>query len=87
MAPVSEGPDEGRALPIFWVPPKGRWQQLKALARRVTVVLAVGRQAMACIERENPQLKGVPPQVLLSPRARQGEPRSDDRPHQQHPRG
>ena len=29
--------------------------------------LAVGRQAMACIERENPQLKGVPPKYYFHP--------------------
>jgi type I restriction enzyme M protein len=62
-----EDPDEYRSQNIFWVPPEARWTHLKAQARQPTVGQLVD-DAMAGIERDNPQLKGVLPKDY----ARQG---------------
>jgi len=56
----AEDPDEYRAVNVFWVPPEARWWHLKAQARQPTVGQLVD-DAMAGIERDNPQLKGVLP--------------------------
>ena len=62
----AEDPDEYRAQNIFWVPPEARWQHLKAQARQATVGQLVD-DAMAGIERDNPQLKGVLPKDYARP--------------------
>jgi len=61
-----EDPDEYRALNIFWVPPEARWSQLKAQAKRPTIGQLVD-DAMAGIERDNPQLKSVLPKDYARP--------------------
>ncbi|MXY37990.1 MAG: SAM-dependent DNA methyltransferase [Cenarchaeum sp. SB0664_bin_35] len=53
-----EDPDEYRAQNIFWVPPEGRWSNIKAQARQPTIGQIVDG-AMASIERENPAIKDV----------------------------
>jgi type I restriction enzyme M protein len=55
-----EDRDEYRAASIFWVPKDARWQLLKASAPQPTIG-ALGDDAMAAIERDNPTLKGVLP--------------------------
>lgn len=59
-----EDPDEYRAQNIFWVPPEARWAHLKHQARQLTVGHLVD-DAMAGLERDNPQLKGVLPKVQV----------------------
>ena len=62
----AEDADEYRAQNIFWVPPEARWARLKAQAKQPTI----GRQvddAMTCIERDNPALKGVLPKDYARP--------------------
>jgi len=61
-----EDPDEYRALNIFWVPPEARWTHLRNQARQPTVGQAVD-DAMAAIERDNPQLKDVLPKDYARP--------------------
>jgi type I restriction enzyme M protein len=61
-----EDPDEYRAQNIFWVPPEGRWENLKAQARQSTIGQLVD-DAMAGIERDNPALKGVLPKDYARP--------------------
>jgi len=61
-----EDPDEYRALNIFWVPPEARWPHLKAQAKQPTIGQLVD-DAMAGIERDNPQLKGVLPKDYARP--------------------
>jgi type I restriction enzyme M protein len=61
-----EHPDEYRAQNIFWVPPEARWPHLKAQARQSTIGQLVD-DAMAGIERDNPQLKGVLPKDYARP--------------------
>ncbi|ADD29204.1 type I restriction-modification system subunit M [Meiothermus ruber] len=61
-----EDPDEYRAQNIFWVPPEARWAHLKAQARQPTIGQLVDN-AMACIERDNPALKGVLPKEYARP--------------------
>jgi type I restriction enzyme M protein len=61
-----EDPDEYRAQNIFWVPPKARWAQLKAEAKQPTIGQLVD-DAMAAIERDNPQLKAVLPKDYARP--------------------
>ena len=51
---AAEDRDEYTAENIFWVPPEVRWTHLKAQARQSTIGLTVD-QAMAAIERDNPQ--------------------------------
>ena len=55
-----EDPDEYRADNVFWVPPEARWDRLEAQARQPEIGQRVD-EAMACIERDNPSLKGVLP--------------------------
>ena len=52
-----EDPDEYRAENIFWMPPEGRWRNLKAQARQPTIGQVVD-EAMTAVERDNPALKG-----------------------------
>ena len=61
-----EDPDEYRAKGIFWVPPEARWSHLKAQAKQATIGRLVD-DAMAGIERDNPQLKGVLPKEYARP--------------------
>ncbi len=61
-----EDPDEYRAINIFWVPPEARWPHLKAQAKQPTIGQLVD-DAMAGIERDNPQLKGVLPKDYARP--------------------
>ncbi len=61
-----EDPDEYRAKGIFWVPPEARWSHLKAQAKQPTIGQLVD-DAMAGIERDNPQLKGVLPKEYARP--------------------
>ena len=61
-----EDPDEYRAQNIFWVPPEARWTHLKAQAKQPTIGQFVD-DAMAAIERDNPQLKGVLPKDYARP--------------------
>ncbi len=61
-----EDPDEYRAQNIFWVPSEARWTHLKAQAKQPTIGQLVD-DAMAAIERDNPQLKGVLPQDYARP--------------------
>jgi len=61
-----EDPDEYRAINIFWVPPEARWPHLKAQAKQATIGQLVD-SAMAGIERDNPQLKGVLPKDYARP--------------------
>ncbi len=70
-----EDPDEYLAKRVFWVPPEARWSGLLANARQPDIGERVDA-AMAAIERENPQLRGVLPQVFARPsldKARLGE--------------
>ena len=61
-----EDPDEYRALNIFWVPLEARWTHLKHQAKQPTIGQLVD-DAMAAIERDNPQLKGVLPKDYARP--------------------
>ncbi len=61
-----EDPDEYRAESIFWVPPEARWSKLKGQARQSKIGELVD-EAMAGIERDNPQLKGVLPKDYARP--------------------
>ncbi len=61
-----EDPDEYRAKGIFWVPPEARWTHLKAQAKQPTIGQLVD-DAMAGVERDNPQLKGVLPKDYARP--------------------
>ncbi len=62
-----EDPDEYRAVNIFWVPPEGRWSNLKNRAKDPMVGKIVD-DAMLAIERDNPSLKGVLPKDYAHPR-------------------
>jgi type I restriction enzyme M protein len=61
-----EDPDEYRAASIFWVPKEARWSHLKANAPQPAIGKLVD-DAMAAIERDNPQLKGVLPKDYARP--------------------
>jgi type I restriction enzyme M protein len=61
-----EDPDEYRAQNVFWVPPEARWDHLKQQAKQPTIGQLVD-DAMAAIERDNPQLKGVLPKEYARP--------------------
>ena len=61
-----EDPDEYRAQDIFWVPPEGRWSNIKAQARQPTIGQIVD-SAMEAIERENPAINGVLPTNYARP--------------------
>ena len=56
-----EDRDEYLAENVFWVPPEARWDYLQRSAKRSEIGVIVD-DAMAAIERDNPQLKGVLPQ-------------------------
>ncbi len=56
-----EDPDEYQALKAFWVPPEARWDHLQRNAKQPEIGILID-DAMAAIERDNPQLKGVLPQ-------------------------
>ena len=60
-----EDPDEYRAQNIFWVPLKARWSYLRAQAKQPIGELI--DDAMAGIERDNPELKGVLPKDYARP--------------------
>jgi type I restriction enzyme M protein len=62
-----EDPDEYRAVNIFWVPPEGRWTNLKNRAKDPMIGKIVD-DAMLAIERDNPTLKGVLPKDYADPR-------------------
>ena len=61
-----EDPDEYRAQNVFWVPPEARWDHLKHQAKQPTIGQLVD-DAMAAIERDNPQLKSVLPKEYARP--------------------
>jgi type I restriction enzyme M protein len=61
-----EDPDEYRAVNIFWVPPEGRWSNLKNRAKDPMIGKIVDA-AMLAIERDNPTLKGVLPKEYVRP--------------------
>lgn len=61
-----EDPDEYRAENTFWVPQESRWTVIKSHARQPTIGQVVD-DAMACIERDNPTLKGVLPKDYAKP--------------------
>ena len=61
-----EDPDEYLAERVFWVPAEARWESLQASARQSHIGELVDA-AMGAIERENPQLRGVLPQVYARP--------------------
>ncbi|MDO8671891.1 MAG: type I restriction-modification system subunit M N-terminal domain-containing protein, partial [Dehalococcoidia bacterium] len=50
---VLEDKDEYVAANVFWVPPEGRWEHLKANARQSTIGKLID-DAMVAIERDNP---------------------------------
>lgn len=54
---------------IAWVPPQARWTHLRAEATRAKIGQLVD-DAMAAVERENPSLKGVLPQIYAQPTIR-----------------
>ncbi|WP_187646776.1 type I restriction-modification system subunit M [Nitrosophilus labii] len=57
-----EDRDEYIAENVFYVPPKARWEYLKANAKDVEIGKIIDN-AMELIEKENPSLKGVLPKV------------------------
>jgi len=61
-----EDPDEYRAASIFWVPPEGRWERLKAQAKQPDIGQLVD-DAMVGIERDNKILKDVLPKDYARP--------------------
>ncbi len=54
--------DEYRAENVFFVPPKARWEYLRANAKKPDIGKIID-EAMDAIEKENPSLKGVLPKV------------------------
>lgn len=72
---VLEDRDEYLAENIFWVPPEARWDYLQKNAKRPEIGTLVD-DAMAAIERDNKNLKGVLPKEYARPaldKARLGE--------------
>jgi len=61
-----EDADEYLAEHVFWVPAEARRDALQAHAKRPDIGERIDA-AMAAIERDNPQLKGVLPQVYSRP--------------------
>jgi type I restriction enzyme M protein len=61
-----EDPDEYRAFNIFWVPAEARWAKLQKNAKQPTIGKIVD-EAMAAIERDNVNLKGVLPKDYARP--------------------
>jgi len=62
----TEDADEYRAYNIFFVPEKARWQYLQDRAKQPEVGKLVD-DAMDAIEKINPSLKGVLPQIYADP--------------------
>jgi len=61
-----EDRDEYRSVNVFWVPREARWERLQANAKQPTIGKTLD-DAMAAIERDNPQLKGVLPKDYGKP--------------------
>jgi type I restriction enzyme M protein len=61
-----EDPDEYRAYNIFFVPRKARWQYLQDRAKQPEIGKWVD-EAMEAIEKINPSIKGVLPQIYADP--------------------
>ncbi|TWJ19005.1 class I SAM-dependent DNA methyltransferase [Geobacter argillaceus] len=61
-----EDADEYRAYNIFFVPEKARWQYLQDRAKKPEIGKLVD-DAMDAIEKINPSLKGVLPQIYADP--------------------
>ena len=61
-----EDADEYRAYNIFFVPEKARWQYLQDCAKKPEIGKLVD-DAMDAIEKINPSLKGVLPQIYADP--------------------
>ncbi len=61
-----EDPDEYRAYNIFFVPEKARWQYLQDNAKQPEIGKLIDA-AMDAIEKINPSLKGVLPQIYADP--------------------
>jgi type I restriction enzyme M protein len=61
-----EDADEYRAYSIFFVPEKARWQYLQDRAKQPEIGKLVD-EAMDAIEKLNPSLKGVLPQIYADP--------------------
>ena len=61
-----EDRDEYTAENVFFVPPEARWTYLRGQAKQPTIGRALD-DAMDKIERENPTLRGVLPQVYALP--------------------
>jgi type I restriction enzyme M protein len=61
-----EDADEYRAYNIFFVPEKARWQYLQDRAKQPEIGKLVD-EAMDAIEKINPSLKGVLPQIYADP--------------------
>ena len=62
----AEDADEYRAYNIFFVPEKARWQYLQDRAKQPEIGKMVD-DAMDAIEKINPSLKGVLPQIYADP--------------------
>lgn len=62
----AEDADEYRAYNIFFVPEKARWQYLQDRAKQPEIGKLVD-DAMDAIEKINPSLKGVLPQIYADP--------------------
>jgi type I restriction enzyme M protein len=62
----SEDADEYRAYNIFFVPEKARWQYLQDRAKQPDIGKMVD-DSMDAIEKINPSLKGVLPQIYADP--------------------
>jgi type I restriction enzyme M protein len=69
---AAEDPDEYLAENVFWVPKEARWSHLQDNAKQLTIGKLID-DAMSEIEKSNPSLKGVLPQGLQSPGARQSD--------------
>lgn len=63
---AAEDADEYRAYNIFFVPEKARWQYLQDNAKQPNIGKMVD-DAMDAIEKINPSLKGVLPQIYADP--------------------
>jgi len=61
-----EDRDEYAAANVFWVPKEARWNELQAKAKQPIIGKLVD-EAMAMIEWENPELKGVLPREYGRP--------------------
>jgi len=61
-----EDQNEYRAQNVFWVPQEARWSSLQDNAKQPDIGQLVD-DAMAAIERDNPRLEGVLPQIYGRP--------------------